>query len=108
MSYKNAFNCKRCPESSGPDGCPVWWETTWEDKGGNVDLIKSCGFQQLPMYLIEVVKASNRPAAAIESMRNETVGGFNRIVSGLQEFSSRMLAAPKGGKKNGELTDGDR
>ena len=80
MKYsKNAFNCCKCPEKSGEGGCPMFWETMWNITTGEEKLIKSCGFEQLPHYLTEVVKASNRPAAAIESTRNEIVNGFVKL-----------------------------
>lgn len=72
MAYKRAFQCKKCPENNGPDGCPMWWETVWENaQGGETKLIKACGYTQLPLYLTEVIKASNRPAAATEGLRNQ-------------------------------------
>lgn len=33
--------------------------------------------------LVECIKASNRPAAAVESMRNETADGLQRIATSL-------------------------
>lgn len=71
MTFKNAFNCKKCPECNDEKGCPMWWETVWEKPDGEVKIIKACGYTQLPLYLIELIKASNRPAAAVESIRNE-------------------------------------
>ena len=57
----------------------MWWTTAWEKEGEETKIVDGCGFEQLPRYLHEVVKASNRPAAAIESTRNEIVNGFSRI-----------------------------
>jgi hypothetical protein len=74
---KNAFVCHKCPEK----GCPMWWETVATSLDGEVKIIKSCGFTQLPTYLIEVVKASNRPAAAVESARDEIAKGFGQVSS---------------------------
>lgn len=81
MAYsKNAFNCSKCPGKSGDGGCPAFWETTWTNPSGEVKLIKDCAFAQMPLYFIELIKAANRPAAAIESTRNEIVGGFAALV----------------------------
>ncbi|KKM05175.1 hypothetical protein LCGC14_1756780 [marine sediment metagenome] len=83
INYKNAFKCKKCPQSNGMNGCPVWWETVWEQPGTQPKLIKACGFTQFPLYIIELIKASNRPAATIEEMRNETAIGLEKIAMGL-------------------------
>ena len=108
MTYRNAFNCKRCPQSNDDRGCPVWWETVWEAPSGETRTIRSCGFTQIPLYLTEVIKASNRPAAAVEGVRNETAEGFERIVAGLQEFTSHILTRPRNTPGNGEIGHGDR
>lgn len=80
MAYsKDAFNCARCPGKAGDGGCPMWWDTIWEKPDGEAKIVSSCGFTQLPLYLTEVIKASNRPAAAIESTRNEIVKGFQGL-----------------------------
>ncbi len=74
MNYAHAFECSECPESNGKNGCPMWWEFLAKDAGASQpELKKMCGYQALPTFLTEVISASNRPAAAIESMRNETV-----------------------------------
>lgn len=95
MRYKNAFNCKKCPERNDEQGCPVWWEVvecnlqTQEER-----LVKACGFSLLPKYLTEVIKASNRPAAAVESCRNEIAQGFGNLV-GLMTFAGGMIDGSK-------------
>ena len=81
MRYsKNALNCAKCPGKAGDGGCPMWWETVWTNtQTGEVQTLRGCGFEQLPLYLLEVVKASNRPAAAIESTRNSIVEGLGKL-----------------------------
>ena len=37
--YKNAFNCKKCPQSAEEDGCPLWWEQLWKDQVSGEQLI---------------------------------------------------------------------
>lgn len=71
MRYKNAWNCRRCPQRNDENGCPAWIEYTQENAHGEQRTQKECLFQALPVFLVEVIKASNRPAAAIESTRNE-------------------------------------
>ena len=72
MAYsKDAFKCHKCPK----EGCPLWWKTIWTD-GKEEKIVESCGYEQLPLYLTEVIKASNRPAAGVESLRNELKKDF--------------------------------
>ena len=78
--YKNAFKCSKCPQSNGQDGCPAWVEIMQTNTAtGEERLHKDCLFQQLPHLMVEVVKASNRPAAAVEEARNEIANGFNQL-----------------------------
>ncbi len=83
---KDAFNCHKCPEK----GCPMWWTTIWSD-GKNEKIIESCGYEQLPQYLTEVVKASNRPAAAVESLRNELKKDFGSTMTLIANSMERNL-----------------
>lgn len=77
----------RCPKNNDPERgawCPCWWE--WLETNvatGEERLNKDCGLRAAPVFLTEVIKASNRPAAAVESARNEIVKGFGRIAAGL-------------------------
>ena len=79
MTYTNAFNCKRCPQRNDEKGCPAWWEWVEESTTGEQRLSKRCGWQAMPEFLVQVIRASNRPAAAIESTRNEIVQGLGRM-----------------------------
>lgn len=78
MRYKNAWNCKRCPQRNDENGCPAWVEYTQENAQGEQRVQKECLFQALPLFLTETIKASNRPAAAIESTRNELAEQLQR------------------------------
>ena len=81
MNYRNAWNCKRCPGRNDADGCPAWVEYVQVQAGSGAErLTKECLFQALPVFLVEVIKASNRPAAAVESMRNDVVGGLGALL----------------------------
>lgn len=74
MNYKNAWKCHKCPQNCTEKGCPAWVEfmaTTVAT--GAQELKKMCIFQALPVFLTHVIQASNRPAAAIENMRNNIV-----------------------------------
>ena len=70
------FDCDNCPREWDPEKdrfCVMWWEYTQMNDKGEQKISKGCGFRELPHFLTEVIKASNRPAAAIESIRNETL-----------------------------------
>lgn len=74
MNYKKAFQCKKCPESNTSEGCPMWWELMMANaQTGEDKLVKSCGYTLMPVILSHVVVASNRPAAAMESLRNSII-----------------------------------
>lgn len=91
MNYSNAWNCKKCPRSNEENGCPAWIEYVQENPStGEQKFAKECLFKALPVFLIEVLKASNRPAAAIESTRNEIVRGFEGIQAGLQAIPGAL------------------
>jgi hypothetical protein len=74
MNYKKAFKCSKCPQSNTGDGCPNWLEFmqtnihTGEDR-----LTKMCGYQAMPMFMTEVIRASNRPAAEIGALRGDMI-----------------------------------
>ena len=77
--YKNAFSCKKgkCFEDTS---CPCWTELIETNiQTGKERINKSCLFQLLPTMMVEVIKASNRPAEVMESVRNEIVNGFNKL-----------------------------
>lgn len=97
--YKGAFDCSRCPMNGDPTAgraCPAWHELMMTNVAtGEERLVKDCLFRVLPSILIEVVKASNRPAAAIESMRNEVV---RRIDDAANPYQARLI----GGGEDGE------
>ena len=77
MNYKNPFECKECPESE--KGCPCWVEILETNiQTGEERITKDCIFKLLPRLMIEVIKASNRPAAAIEATRNSLVDNLSK------------------------------
>jgi len=95
MNYKNPFECKECPESE--KGCPCWTELLETNiQTGEERITKDCLFRLMPRLIVEVIKASNRPAAAIESTRNALVEnltlGFKSLVETIE-----TKALPKNG-----------
>jgi hypothetical protein len=72
--YKNAFNCKKCPQSNNEKGCPVWLESVaTEVTSGETRLQKGCGFQMLPMFMAGIAKATDMQAGEVSAMKQEVV-----------------------------------
>ncbi len=89
-SFSNAFKCKKCPESNSKNGCPCWTELTETNIAtGEHKTTKNCIFQLMPLLLVEVIKASNRPAQEISHTKNEIVKGFNNIQNAIN--AERLL-----------------
>lgn len=89
MGFKKAFKCQYYQGKDGkPCDCPAWTglvETNLVT--GEVRNKEDCVYKLLPSLMVEVIKAANRPAAAVESCRNE-------IVLGLKRIADNMPAAP--------------
>lgn len=89
----------------GAKACPAWiseqagfMETNIST--GEERFIVGCFFQVIPKLMVEVIKASNRPAAAVESMRNETTLGLARIAGVMGD----AIKQARIGGKNGQRT----
>ncbi len=63
-----------CPRTGNPDAatfCPLWSDgITWTNTRTGQETVEHCGARMLVPGLIETIKASNRPAAATEQLRN--------------------------------------
>lgn len=85
MSYKNAFNCRKCPQNADKDGCPCWIELIWtNDDTGEVKTEKSCYFQLTPKLLLEVVRAAHVSSEHSSVARNAFEQGFMQMQDHLQ------------------------
>ena len=84
-----------CPRNNDPQRgkyCPCWTEYTETNlQTGEERLTKECFFDAMPRFMIETVKACNRPAAALEYTRNELAKGLTHVASQLQHLP-RALA----------------
>lgn len=84
-----------CPRNNDPKAgkyCPAWTEYMQTNVAtGEERLQRECVFQALPVFLIEGIKASNRPAAAAESMRNEVARGFEEVSHRLERIPALLL-----------------
>ena len=108
-NYRGAFECKKCPANNDPSAgraCPAWWETVWTTPQGEMKNQKACAWVQLPHFLIEVIKASNRPAAALESTRNEIAVWLSRIANAVK--SSPMMLAQASTMRELESSQADQ
>jgi len=84
MAYRNAFQCKKCPENSGINGCPCWIELVWENsESGEKKTEKGCYFQLSPKLMLESVRAANIGSEHASQMRN----GFQRLADIAKEKS---------------------
>ena len=94
----------KCPETSDVNAskyCP-WWKDSGEmfvmknSKTGE-EVIERCGARVMVQSQMEVLKASNRPAAAIESARNEIATGFSKVATIMAEEIPKLLANKSNG-----------
>lgn len=72
-----------CPRNNDPAKgryCPAWTEYMETNaQNGEERLQRECLFTAMPKFMIHTLQAANRPAAAIESVRNEVAEGLGRI-----------------------------
>lgn len=101
--------CLRCPHANPERDCPSWVgpETGTVIMETNIATgeerpIRGCYYQVMPKLMVEVIKASNRPAAAIESTRNEIAVGLARLAGGIPP-----IRIEPGTVIEGELVEGD-
>jgi hypothetical protein len=87
MKFKNAWNCKKCPETSEqPDGCPMWWEMIMtHDVTKEKKLEKGCGFQMLPQLLILNLSETSHCTYAAYDMRNKVVKNMGKVFQALND-----------------------
>lgn len=99
MNHVAAFECSDCPRNNDPlrgRSCPVWWEWTAENPDGQTRIERMCGYAGMPVFLVHVLAASNRPAAAIESTRNEIARGLGAVAEQMARgFSGLRLVSPQ-------------
>ena len=104
--YKNAFNCKKCPQSSDEDGCPVWWEQLWKDHATGEEAInKGCGFNLAQSLLVGVASEARRPASEISAMMKEIRDGVHQATVQMLEFHRTKEEAISSGDLEGHNID---
>lgn len=95
----NPHTCERCPHRYSEIGCPCWITAErgiveTDGQGGEQRVTTGCMWEHIPRWFAKGIACSNRPAAAIESLRNEMVdvlnafredvARVNRVMIGLQ------------------------
>jgi recombinational DNA repair protein RecR len=98
MSGKCALTKIVCPETSDPREkvyCPLWGEGDdvfiLENTATGEQKIERCGARVMIKGMIEVIKASNRPAAAVESTRNVISQGFEQVGDQISRIAPKLL-----------------
>lgn len=99
----NPDTCEKCPHRTDPNGCPCWigpqagfLETNVAT--GEERFIVGCFYQVIPKLMVEVIKASNRPAAAVESIRNEMFERMGEIAREMFKLNAKQLTVNAGAK----------
>lgn len=89
----------QCPRNADPENgawCPAWTEISETNTVTREErLTKDCLFQLMPRLMVEVIKASNRPAAAVESARNEISDGLRHIGVEVSRLPGLMGSMPQ-------------
>lgn len=97
IKFKKAFACskgKPCPESNGEDGCPNWTEIVMENtQTGETKVNKGCAPQLMQTLMVEVIKASNRPAAEMGEIRHSLIDGFQALAQSQQQMAHKFQQA---------------
>lgn len=64
-----------CPRTSDPNAkrfCPAWHPgIVWKNDATGEEQVVNCSMRAIMPGMVQVIAASNRPAKAIESVRNE-------------------------------------
>ena len=106
-NYQNAFNCKNCPESNGANGCPMWWETIATNLATEqTKIVKGCGYAQLPTFLIEIIKAANRPAEELGKLANIMNGHMLQLCYAVKMITNPLLPVDQSDTNQKDLFDG--
>lgn len=94
MNYKNAFKCRKCPESNKEDGCPAWNEIILtNNQTGEQKIEAGCFYQMMPSLLVESIKSSNVAAATHSDIKNEVARGYATLAKAMPEFVEALAGS---------------
>lgn len=85
LRFANAFKCKKCPETSNENGCPMWWEVILTNDTGAQKVEKGCGYQILPQMLALTCKQAMHTTYAAYDMRNKVVKNVGKVIQAVQQ-----------------------
>lgn len=93
--YTNPQTCERCPHRHSKNGCPAWVDADHGFIEGNIAtgeqrVVTGCFYQVVPKLMVHLVQASNRPAAVLQEMRNETAQAMGQIATAVQNMLPRL------------------
>jgi len=104
MNYKNAFKCKKCPESNKEDGCPAWNEIIMTNsQSGETKIQSGCFYQMMPALLVESMKSSNVAASTHAEVRNDIARGFAQIAGAMPGFVEALAENIENTEKDDEV-----
>lgn len=97
--------CERCPNRYSEAGCPCWVtpQAGFVEKNvqGEERFITGCYYQVMPRLMTYVLEAANRPAAAMEEVRNniekyqeQESQNTSRVVNALKRIAEATTELP--------------
>jgi hypothetical protein len=93
MNYKNAFKCRKCPQSNKEDGCPAWNEIIMTNpQTGETKVEADCFYKMMPALLVESIKSANVATSTHADIRNEVGKGFAAIARAMPHFVASLAA----------------
>lgn len=109
--YKNAFNCKKCPESNDANGCPDWWELVETNDATNEQrILAGCARSQQigAKYMEETMKAARQMTSQFSQFEDLAVNRIGEVAANnLPTLTRAAVAAMRDSKKAlEEFTDG--
>ncbi len=111
--------CERCPNRYSKTGCPCWIRQTAGFIESNIvtkeeRFITGCFYEVMPKLFCHVIAASNRPAAAVEDMRNRMdermqteQNSLGRLIGTMQKISQAPILSGNGEMKQIEAEEVD-
>jgi hypothetical protein len=104
MNYKNAFKCRKCPQSSKEAGCPAWNEIIMTNpQTGETKVDADCFYKMLPALLIESIKSANVATNTHADIRKEIGRGFAAIAEAMPRFVESLAETIEESDKDNAL-----
>lgn len=96
-----------CPRTDNPSArryCPFWSDDPmiWQNQRTGEQRAYHCAAMMMMQTQKEVIAASNRPAAAVESIRDEITKGFSQVAG----VMTNLVRSQTGQRQLGDNGDG--